>query len=459
MSSKLSRREAIKLLGLSPVAASLLLTSAPAELEASTDVNGKIVIVGGGSGAIMTLSRLQKAIKNPDITIIAPNEIHTYQPGQVFVAAGVMEYESLFLNNSDYIDRSKVKWIKDAAHSFDPVNNTVTTRLGEKVQYDYLIVATGIQYHYEAINGLTQEDIGTNGISSVYLNDIEKGTAKGAIVTKQWFDDLKNAATTSRPKVLYTQPSSPIKCGGAPQKMLYLSADYLKQEGLSADYCFASGLKSLFHLPQIDQALHETQQGYDKIENRFQHHLQSIDVKNKKATFIHAYEEEVFNEDFEIYEKVSKSDEVVLDYDFIHVVPPMGPVDALANSNLLDNMGWLEVDKYSLQHKRYKNIFGIGDVCGIPMGKTGGSARHHAPIIVENLISIMKGKEPQAKFDGYTVCPLKTEYGKIIMAEFNYEGPAPTLPLAFEKPRWLWWAFDLYMLEPMYKYLMLPGRF
>lgn len=460
MSNKLSRRDALKLIGLSPVAASVLLTSsATAELEASENVQGKIVIVGGGSGAIMALSRLQRAIKNPDLTIIAPNETHLYQPGQVFVAAGEMEYKDLFLDNRDYIDQEKVEWIKDGVSSFEPDKNSLTTRLGKKVSYDYLIVATGVQYNYEDIKGLTKEDIGTNGISSVYLNDLEKGTAKGATITWQWFNGLKEAAKNSQPKVLYTQPSSPIKCGGAPQKMLYLSADYLKEAGLSAEYYFVSGLKSLFHLEKIDQSLHETQKRYDKIENRFQHHLQSIDVKNKKATFIHAYEEEVYDEDFEIYEKVSRSQEVTMEYDFIHITPPMSPVDALKNSKLLDNMGWLEVDKHSLQHKRYKNIFGIGDVCGIPMGKTGGSARHHGPILVDNLLATMKGEAPKEKFDGYTVCPLKTQYGKIIMAEFNYDGPAPSFPLAYEKPRWLWWAFDLYMLKPMYQYLMLPGRF
>lgn len=459
MSHKISRRDALKILGLSPIAASLLLSATPSEVEGSEDLKGKIVIVGGGSGAIMTLSRLLRALKNPDITIIAPNTTHIYQPGQVFVAAHEMQYEELFLDNNDYIDTSKVQWIKDQVCTFFPDNNFVTTRLGKKIEYDYLIIATGIQYHYEEIKGLTKEDIGKNGISSVYLNDLEHGTALGAIITRNWFKELKQAAKTSKPKVIYTQPSSPIKCGGAPQKILYLSADYLKQEGLSADYYFVSGLKSLFHLPQIDQALHKTQKRYDKIENRFQHHLQSIDVKNKKATFIHAYEEEVYDKDFDTYEKVSKSQEVVLDYDFIHIVPPMRPVDALKKSNLLDTMGWLEVNQYSLQHKRYNNIFGIGDVCGIPMGKTGGSARHHSPIVVENLLALMRGEKPQAKFDGYTVCPLKTQYGKIIMAEFNYSGPAPTFPLDFEKPRWIWWFFDLHMLKPIYQHLMLPGRF
>ena len=460
LQTKLSRRDAIKLMGISPIAASVLASTAGSSIaEASEDVKGKVLIVGGGAGAIMALARIQRAIKNPDITIIAPNEVHLYQPGQVFVAAGEMQVEDLYIDNKSYIEKEGVTWIKDEVKSFDPDNNSVTTRAGQEVKYDYMVVAAGIEYHYEAIEGLKVEDIGTNGISSVYLNDLEKGTAEGGPITWKWFNELKEMAKTKKPKVIYTQPNTPIKCGGAPQKMLYLSADYLRQAGLSADYNFVASIGKLFSLPAIDTALHKVQDGYDTITNKFQHHLKSIDVKGKKATFLHAYEEEVYDEDFDTTEMVSKIETVVMEYDFIHIVPPMSPPDAVKNSPLVGKSGWLEVDKHSLQHKKYKNVFGIGDVCGIPMGKTGGSARHHGPILTENLLSVMQGKEPKASFDGYTVCPIKTEYGKIIMAEFNYDGPAPTLPLAFDKPRWIWWAFDLYMLEPMYKYLMLTGRF
>jgi sulfide:quinone oxidoreductase len=158
---------------------------------------------------------------------------------------------------------------------------------------------------------------------------------------------------------------------------------------------------------------------------------------------------------------VSKEEDITMEYDFIHITPPTAAVDAVANSLLGwqkgSAKGWLEVDRETLQHRRYKNVFGIGDVCGIPIGKTGGSARHQGPIVVGNLISVMEKKEPTLKFDGYTVCPLKTSYGEIIMAEFNYDGLAPSFPLDPAKPRWIWWAFDLYMLQPMYRYLMLNG--
>ena len=456
----MSRREALKYLTLSPVAASVIAsaTVASSDLEAA-DVKGKIVIVGGGAGALMALSRLYRAISNPDITIIAPNDVHLYQPGQVFVGAGVMQMQDLILDNKDYINPNEVTWIKDEVAHFDADNNNVTTRKGQKIAYDYLVVATGVQYNYEQIKGLTKEDIGTNGISSVYLSDLEKGTSVGATSTWDWFQDLKASAKEKKPKVIFTHPNTQIKCGGGPQKMLLLAADYLKQDGLSADFQFVASLKELFFLPKIDAALHKAQDRYGFIKNKLQHHLKSIDVKNKKAVFTHAWVESVYDEDFDVTENLSKSEQIELDYDFIHIVPPMSPVKALMESTLLGDSGWLDVDKYTLQHKKYKNVFGIGDTCGIPMGKTGGSARHHGPILTQNLIDVMQGKKPSEVFDGYTVCPIKTQYGKIMMAEFNYEGASTTLPLNFEEPRWMWWAFDLYMLKPMYQYLMLTGRF
>lgn len=459
--TELSRRDAIKLMGISPIAASVLASTTTSSIaQACADVSGKVIIVGGGSGALMALSRIKRAIKNPDITIIAPNEIHLYQPGQVFIGAGVMEMEDIILNNNNYIDQDEVTWVKDEVEVFDADNNTVTTRAGEKLPYDYLVVATGAQYNYEDIEGLTKEDIGKNGITSVYLSDLEKGTSVGATATWEWNKALKKAAITSKQKVIFTHPNTKVKCGGAPQKVLHLTADYLKQDGLSAEYSFITSTKTLFPLPHVTKALEKVQASYDTITSKFQHHLQAIDVQNKKATFLHAYSEEIYDEEFGETEVVSHEDIVVMDYDFIHITPPMSAITALMNSKLVDFTGWLEVDKHTLQHKRYSNVFGIGDTCGIPMGKTGGSARHQGPIVTENLISVMKNEKAKAIFDGYTVCPIKTAYGQILMAEFNYKGDAPTIPfLSISEPRAFWWYFDLYQLKPMYQYLMLTGRF
>ncbi len=459
----LSRRDALRMMALSPVAASVLAsTGAPATANASSsDAKGRVVIVGGGAGAMMVLARLRRALSSPEITIIAPNDKHVYQPGQIFVAAGEYAPEDIIFDNTGYIGND-VKWIKDEAATFDPDNNKLTTKNGTVVEYDYLIVAAGIQYHYEEIKGLTADMIGTNGISSVYLNDLAAGTAAGGTLTHDWFNALHEAAKTSKPRVICTQPSTPLKCGGAPQKILYLSDDYLRRDKLTADFTFATASDKLFSLPEIDTALHKVQEEYGNITNKFGHDLIAIDAQKKIATFHHKYQVQgEFDKDLNEYDMIDKEEEVTMEYDFIHISPPSYAVDAVANSLLAwqkgTSKGWLDVNRETLQHRRYKNVFGIGDVCGIPMGKTGGSARHQGPIVVGNLIAVMEKKEPLLKFDGYTVCPLKTSYGEIIMAEFNYDGLAPSFPLDPAQPRWIWWAFDLYLLQPMYRYLMLNG--
>lgn len=459
----LSRRSALKMMALSPVAATVLASSAaPTRLEASaSNAVGKIVIVGGGSGALMVLARLRRALSKPDITIIAPNEKHVYQPGQVFVAAGEYDPEDIIFDNTGYIGED-VTWIKDEVATFDPDNNKVTTKNGTVVDYEYLVVATGMQYHYEQIEGLNADMIGQHGISSVYLSDLAAGTAEGGTITRDWFNAVREASKTSKPRVIFTQHSTPIKCGGAPQKMLYLCDDFLKRDKLSADFIFASAGEKLFGIEEIEASLHNVQKRYGNITNKFGHELIRIDAEKKIATFLHKYQVQgEYDKEYQEYEMIDKEEEVSIEYDFIHVSPPVASVDAVANSPLGwqkgNAKGWLEVDRETLQHRRYKNVFGIGDVCGIPIGKTGGSARHHGPIVVGNLIAVMEKKEPSLKFDGYTVCPLKVSYGEIIMAEFNYDGLAPSFPLDPAQPRWVWWVFDLYMLQPMYRYLMLNG--
>ncbi|WP_345977724.1 FAD/NAD(P)-binding oxidoreductase [Sulfurimonas sp. HSL3-7] len=461
---KMSRRDALKFMGISPIAAGVIAqgTSGSITEAKASSAKGKIVIVGGGAGAIMAAARLNRALSDPDITIIAPNEVHLYQPGQVFMAAGEYTFDDIAKNNADLIPDG-VTWIKDAVETFDPDNNRVVIRSGEAIAYDYLVVATGLQYHYEWIEGLSIDDIGKNGISSVYLNDPEKGTADGGSITHQWFKDVHAAAKEGNPRVICTQPATAIKCGGAPQKILYLSDDYLKRDGLSADFVFATNSGSLFGVPEVNETLvNEVQPRYGNITNKFKHNLVAIDTEKKVATFEHKYQiQGEYDEDLEEYDMIDKEEKVQLEYDFIHIVPPMSAPDAVVNSPLGwqkgSGKGWLEVDRETLQHRRYKNVFGIGDVLGVPKGKTGGSARHHAPVMVGNLIAEMEHKELKEKFDGYTVCPLKTQYGKIILAEFDYNGAAPSFPLAVGEQRWIWWAFDLYMLKPMYWYLMMRG--
>ena len=470
----MNRRDALKFMG---VGGAAMMMGSPVEAEASqsSDKKVKIVIVGGGAGGIMATVRLRSAAPNADITIIAPNEVHLYQPGQVFMAAGLYSESDIQRNNADFIP-SSVKWVKDEVTAFDPDNNKVTTAKNGDISYDYLVVATGLQYDYARIEGMSEDLVGKNGISSVYLNDPVAGTARGGVATGQWFKDMRKAAEAASPekpiKVICTQPDTPIKCGGAPQKILYLSDDNLRGNGpdggadvsQNAQFNFCKKGTTLFGVPAYNKTLvEEITPMYGNITDKFNHILRKIDAENKVATFEHIVKKKgKYDEDMEEYEIITSKETVEMEYDFIHVVPPMKPTDAVANSPLGikkgSGKGWLECDFDTLQHIRYSNVFGIGDILGVPKGKTGGSARHHGPVLVDNLISVIEGKKPEEKFDGYTVCPLKTEYGQIMLAEFDYNGLAPSFPvLDPSRPRWMWWAFDLYILKTMYWQLMMRG--
>ncbi|MDF1877783.1 NAD(P)/FAD-dependent oxidoreductase [Sulfurimonas sp. SAG-AH-194-L11] len=461
--NSISRRNALKYIGLS-VAATSALHANWGEAPKKSATNKKILIVGGGSSAIIILSTLLKSMQNPDITIIAPNEVHLYQPGQLYVATGVFDKDEITKDNADYIPKS-VHWIKEKVEKFLPEQNAVITDNAKKVSYDYLIVATGTQYRFNYIEGLTQDDIGTNNLASVYINDTDKGTADGGPLTWKWLNEIKEASKERKQTVLFVKASGMLKCGATAQKIMYMSADYLKKSGFGANYIYSTTSSRLFGSKIVSGALEKAQTKYDTIKNLYKHNIIAIDVKNKIATYEHKYQiKEGWDPDFKEWESIEdKRDIIKVKYDFLHLVPPMSAPDALVNSTLCKKEGmfkdWLDVDEETLQHTQYENIFGIGDVCGTPLGKTIPSAQHQAKIVLKNLQSVISKKELQAKFDGHSVCPIKVGFGEVVMVEFNYAGLNPSISyLDASKPSWLWWIYDVYAAKPLYWNAILPAR-
>jgi sulfide:quinone oxidoreductase len=457
----ISRRDVLKMAGVG--SAALLLN--PSESQAATkavasDAKGKIVIVGAGAAGITVAAQLSNALSNPDITIIAPNDIHLYQPGQTLIAAGVWEAGDIKEKTSDYIP-SGVKWIKAKVTEYNPDSNEVTTDKGEKVKYDYLVVATGIEYDYERIEGLSADMIGKDGLGSLYLNNLDDGTVRGANVTWKLLQDFATKAKTQKVQGLFTHPNTPIKCGGAPKKIMYLTEHYLRKEGVrdNAELTFLPNGGKMFGVPEYHEAIVKQFQERD-MKWKYQHNLVAVDPSKKEATFEHHYKVKgEWDEILEEYTEVTKRDRVTMPYDFIHITPPMKAPDSVGNSPVGSDKGFVPVNKETLQHVKYPNVFALGDVAAVPMGKTGGSVRKQAPVVMENLIASMEGKSLEAKYAGYTVCPLITSYGTVMLAEFDWtKKPTPSFPLDPTVERWIWWVLKVYMLKPMYYIGMLRGR-
>lgn len=469
----ISRRDAMKMMGLGGAAFMIGGTEAEAAttLEAS-DAKGKILIIGGGLAGMSTAARLTNSLSSPDITVIEPETLScSYQPGQTLVGAGLWEKSDIAYKRDDFTP-SGVKVIKEKAITFDPDNNTVTTDKGTVVKYDYMVVAAGISLNYAAIKGLEAAgeaySSGDNaklvsvldsvGACSIYTAD----SAAATWTHMQKF--IADAKSGKKVKGIFTHPNTPIKCGGAPKKIMYLTNSRLNESGAraNADLHFYPNGGGMFGVKEYHNAI------VDQFKARgfkwsYKHNLIAIDGATKTATFNHHWKEKgAWDEDLEEYGIELKSEEVKVQYDFIHITPPMKAPVEIGNSKIGSSKGWVPVKKETLQHVKYKNVFALGDIAAVPMGKTGGSARKQYKVVVNNLISVMEtGKIPKSnkEYAGYTVCPLITNIGTVMLAEFNWtKKPTPMVPLDPTQERYIWWLLKFYLLKPMTVYGMLAGK-
>jgi sulfide:quinone oxidoreductase len=392
----------------------------------------QLLVIGGGNAGISVTSQLLRKNKDLNIAIIDPSENHFYQPAWTLVGGGTFDINKTIRKEASVIPKGAI-WIKDAVASFLPEKNEITTKTGTIYSYDFLVVAPGIQLNWNAVRGL-KETIGKNNVTSNYSFDF-------APYTFECIKAMKPGMTA-----LFTSPSTALKCGGAPQKITYLAADYFRKHGLlgKVKVDFSTAGKVVFGIKKYAV---ELQKVVDKlqVEMHYRHDLVAVDGNNKTATF-------------KITDENGIASEITKHFDMLHVTPPQSAPDFIAQSPLANEKGWIDVDKYTLQHVRYKNIFGIGDATSTPNGKTGAAVRKQAPVLVKNLLSLMSGKELKAKYNGYSSCPIVVGYGKLILAEFDYENkPVETFPFNQAKPRWSMWILKKYILPWLYWNKILKG--
>ena len=395
-----------------------------------------IIIIGGGSAGITVAARLRRANKQLAISIIEPSSKHYYQPLWTLVGAGILKKEATERNEENYIP-SGVIWIKDYATAIDPDSQTVSTRSGEVYAYDYLVVAPGIQLNYHEITGL-QETLGKNEVCSNYAYDT---------VDYTW-ETLRNFKGGT---ALFSNPAGQVKCGGAPQKIMYLAEDYLRKHGLrdKSQVIGAFAGTKMLGVPEINATLERIVRERN-IDMRFHHNLIAIDGDSKTATF-------------EVKDPTTGDTHLEnINFDMLHVTPPQSAPDFIKQSKLVytegPNKGWVKVDIHSLQHLDYPNVFSLGDVAALPTAKTGAAIRKQAPVVVKNLLATLEQRELPAHYQGYSSCPLVTGYGKLVLAEFEYDNKyKPTFPIDQTKERLDMYLLKRHVLPIMYWHGMLRG--
>ncbi len=428
----------------------------------------QVLVIGGGTAGIMVSSMLKKKNKSLQIGIIEPADTHYYQPAWTLVGANTFDFDATARPMDSLIPKG-VERIKEFADTFEPESNKVITKDGNEYTYDYLVVAPGIKIAPELVEGL-QEAMDKGVVCSNYTDP------------KHTLETLKNFKGGT---ALFTQPATPIKCGGAPQKIMYLAEEFYKKSGVrnKTDIVFALPSGSIFGVKIIADTLMEVVDKKD-INVRFFHKLVKVDAAKKIAWYeivkdltgggcvtIADGDEASLDREIQYNYKDVKvtrdGDKYGIHFDMMHLAPPQSAPDFIRNSPLVSETGWIDVNSKTMQHVKYANIFGLGDASNLPTSKTGAAIRKQAPVVVENILKLAAFNKMSSKeYDGYTSCPLVTGYGKMVLAEFDYNQefqPDPKLkqfPLMIgdsSKEHWRLWILKKYLLPYLYWNKMMKG--
>ena len=436
VSRRLDRRSFLKLGAAG--AGTLLLLPESASAAPKVKTAARIVIAGAGAAGLTAAAQLAQRLEGAQITLVDARKAHFYQPGFTLVAGGIKPASYVVSSTRDYVP-SGVELIEEAVAEIDPEGRKVVTATGKPVPYDYLIVATGLRLDYAAIEGMDVEQIGNNGLGSIYHSP-EKAAATWQAMSK--FADSGGVG-------VFLRPGTEMKCAGAPLKYTFLTDDHLRRRGNrgKAEIIYNANNKVLFSVPIVHEKVRMLFEERD-IRMNYERTLAAIDLGKRIATF-----------------KTAEGP-VELQYDFINVIPPMRAADVVRNSPLPWQEGnwaadgWIEVDKHTLRHKRFDNVFAVGDVAGVPKGKTAASVKWQVPVAVDHLVAQIEGRESQAHYGGYTSCPLITRLGQAMLIEFDYkDNLVPSFPgiIAPLEELWISWVMKTMALKPTY-ISMLHGR-
>ncbi|KAL9556558.1 hypothetical protein MBANPS3_001818 [Mucor bainieri] len=387
---------------LSSVISKRTFATVASEAKKPVDQKFKVVVVGGGPGGLSVSSTISKLLGKNQVAVIEPANQHYYQPLWTYVGGGLKNFSESVKPMGDVMP-TDAEWIQDKVTEFDPENNTVKLADGQTVGYDYLVVAAGIQINWDGVKGL-KEALGKDGVTSNYDADSVQKTYK-------FIQEFKGG------NALFTFPNTPLKCPGAPTKITFLAEEAFRLNGVrdKTNVIYNTSAGKIFGVDHYGRVLQQLANERN-INVNFQHELIEINADNHQATFRNNA-----NQELKSYE-----------YDFIHVAPPQGAPKFIKESRLADAAGFVDVDKDTLRHNKYKNVFALGDCSNLPTSKTAAAITGESGVLKKNLIADIQGKKiEQAVYDGYTSCPLIVGRDELILAEFSgYTGkPLETFPV------------------------------
>jgi len=338
---------------------------------------------------------------------------------------------------TDWLPR-EAELVAEAATEIDPVGRKVRTSGGKTLEYDYLVVAPGLVLDYDAIEGFSPDLIGKDGIGALYANP--------DFAARTW--EAAGRFTEEGGVGIFTRPATEMKCAGAPLKHTFLIDDIAKRKGNGGkiEITYANNNEALFGVPIVAEKVRMLF-GDRGITPALSHVLKRIEPGQKIATF------------------ATPEGDKEMGYDYLHVIPPQRAPDVVRQSGLSwadkwVDQGWVEVDQKTLRHRRFPEVFAVGDVAGVPKGKTAASVKWQVPVVEAHLVASIASDTADAEYNGYTSCPMITKIGRAMLVEFDYNNNlTPSFPgiIAPLEELWISWLMKELALKPTYN-AMLRGE-
>ncbi|AXR77331.1 NAD(FAD)-dependent dehydrogenase [Natrarchaeobaculum sulfurireducens] len=375
-----------------------------------------IVVVGSGSGGTMAANILRRKLdsKAVEVTVIDKRTEHYYQPSFYLIPFGYLEPEQS--RHIDELLKSGVEFVNDAVTEIDPDERTVTLAEGDDLEYDYLVVATGHRLDPSATPGLVEAWQEGDDVYPFYHYD-------AALELREALENFDGGT------FLVTQPDTPIKCPGAPLKLTMLAEDYFRRRGIRDDVevIMTRNAEHHFGVQPYRDALYEI---WDDRDIEFKSNV-SVDRIDPDAGVVHS------------------ADGEQIEYDLYAPVTPQFGQEAITDGSPLadgsEDGEYVTIDQHTCQHDEYDEIFALGDCENAPHSKTAAAARKQAHVVADNLEALVEDKPLRANYDGYAACPLLTEKGKAMIAEFDYEDSI-SAPVESK----LNWIMDVNVLPTVY---------
>jgi sulfide:quinone oxidoreductase len=292
---------------------------------------------------------------------------------------------------------NRVEVIIEDIELIEPDKNKVALTNGKSINYDYLVVATGCNICPDETPGLRE---------GWHKNIFDFYTPTGAAKLHQFLETWQGG------RLVLNVAEMPIKCPVAPLEFIMLADWYFQKRGIrnKVELVYATPLTGAFTKPVCATMLAGV-------------------LKTKNITIVPEFNIMEVDNDKQV---IRSYDETEVPYDVLVSIPLNKGSEVIQRSGMGDELNFIHINKHTLQTDKWQNIFVIGDAGNAPTSKAGSVAHFMLDIVVENMLSHMKGQEMPAKFDGHANCYIETGFDKAVLIDFNYD--VEPLPGSFPLP-------------------------